>query len=572
MTNMDVPVLIVGAGPVGMMGAILLSNQGIDLRIIDRRKTPLRAPAAHVVNGRTFEICRAAGVDMDALAKASVDPKDAGQVFWVTSLAGEEIGRLPFERQHEEVLQFTPTPLRNLAQHRFEAVLRATLQKSGAPETAYGQQWESASQDGDVVISQIRDLATDTVHEVRSRYLIACDGAGSQIRKASGIEMQGPAKLQEFVMIHFAANLRELVKDRPGVLYWLTDPELGPTFIAHDIDAEWVHMVGFDSNDEDLGSFTENRCEALVKAAIGSDDYPVKIETVSSWVVTAQVAEHFRNGRVFLAGDAAHRFPPTGGLGLNSGVQDVHGLAWRIAAILHGWAQPELLDSYEPERQPVAKRNSEGSLRNAARLAEVSEALGVDAEPTRARMQATLASPEGRARVEAAVAGQAEHFDTLGLQLGYRYDVGAIVPDGTTPPAVANTVREYAPSGCPGSRLPHAWTLRGAARVSTLDLVADNAFTLITMHPDQAWQDAASAVTDVPLRIVALAPEALEDAARWFREAGIGRDGALLVRPDQHVAWRSASLPADPAMALDTTLTRIVHGEIGYTPTENRND
>jgi len=560
MSRIEVPVLIVGAGPVGLMGALLLARHGMEARILDRRETPIRAPAAHVVNARTFEICRAVGVEMDAFKAFSSDPQDAGQVIWVTDLAGEEIGRLPFERQNDEVLRFTPTPLRNIPQHRFEAVLRDTLPKVGAAEVEYGQQWEGAEQDEEGVTSRVRDLTTDEVYEIRSRYLIACDGAGSRIRKSLDIEMVGPQNLQSFVMIHFEANLRPLVKDRPAVLYWLTDPELGATLVAHDIEREWVYMVPFDPDRETEADYSVERCETLVKAAIGTDRYPVEVETISTWAMSAQIAERYREGRVFLAGDAAHRFPPTGGLGLNGGVQDIHGLVWRLAAVEAGWARPALLDSYESERRPVAQKNADNSLHNAMQLFEVARALGFEEERTTQRMRATLADREGRARVEAAISNQAEHFDTLGLQLGFRYEAGAIVPDGTAPPEIENPVREFVPCGRPGARMPHAWLSRDGKRQSTLDLLALDSFTLITTSPNESWAAAAEEVGTAPLRTIVIDPASLEDEARWLEESGIGREGALLVRPDQHVAWRAASLPTDAAAALREAVTQIIEG------------
>jgi 2,4-dichlorophenol 6-monooxygenase len=561
MSRGEVSVLIVGAGPVGLTGSLLLARHGMETRILDRRGTPLRAPAAHVVNARTFEICRSVGVDMDSFGKISARPEDAGQVIWVTSLAGEELGRLPFERQHDEVLRFTPTPLRNIPQHRFEAVLRSTLKSAGAAEVEYGQQWESAEQDEEGVTSRVRDLATDEVYEIRSRYLIACDGAGSRIRKSINLEMIGPQSLQSFVMIHFAANLRELVKDRPAILYWLADPELGATLVAHDIDAEWVYMVPFDPLAESESDYSVKRCEALVKAAIGSDEFPVQIETISTWAMSAQIAERYREGRIVLAGDAAHRFPPTGGLGLNGGVQDIHGLVWRLAAIEAGWAGSGLLDSYESERRPVAQENSDNCLNYAMRLFEVPEALGLAEEPTTERMRETLADPEGRARVEASIANQADHFDTLGLQLGFRYDAGALVPDGTDPPVVDNPAREYVATGRPGARMPHAWFKRDGKRWSTLDLLELDSFTLVTTSPggaSEAWQAAVAGISGIPIQFAGLDGDSLEEEARWRRESGIGLEGALLVRPDQHVAWRAATLPADANSALRDVLTKIV--------------
>ena len=560
MTRIEVPVLVVGAGPVGLIGALLLARQGLKARIVDRRETPLRAPAAHVVNARSFEICRAAGVDMDAFAEFCSDPKDAGQTIWVTSLAGEEIGRLPFERQKDEMLRFTPTPLRNIPQHRFEAVLRSAFSKAGAAEVQYGQQWEGAEQDGEGVTSLVRDLATDEVHEIRSRYVIACDGAGSRIRKSIDIEMVGPQNLQNFLMIHFAADLRELVKDRPAILYWLIDPELGATLVAHNIEKEWVYMLPIDSASEGQADHSEARCQALVKAALGSDDYPIRIETIRTWAMSAQIADGYRSGRIFLAGDAAHRFPPTGGLGLNSGVQDIHGLVWRLAGVEAGWAAPALLESYESERRPVAERNSESSLRNAMQLFEVDRAFGFEEARTTESMRATLADPEARARVEAAIANQAEHFDTIGLQLGFRYEEGDVLPDGTAFLEVENPIREFQPTGRPGARLPHAWLARDGRRLSTLDLVGLDAFTLLTMAPDSGWEAAVSEISGIPIRYETIARATLEDADRWIEESGVGSEGALLVRPDQHVAWRASSLPQDATSALREALTRIVEG------------
>jgi 2,4-dichlorophenol 6-monooxygenase len=566
MTRIDVPVLIVGAGPVGMMAALLLHRLGIGARLIDRRLEAKRAPAAHVVNARTFEICRGAGVDMDALMALVGDPVDAGQAIWMTRLAGEALASLPFERQDDSVRALTPTPLRNLGQHHFEHVLRQSLADQGAAKIEFGQQWKESEETSDGVLSRIRDLSTNELSEVRSAYVIAADGAGSRVRKSVGIEMVGPPKLQSFVMIHFAANLRALVKDHPGILFWICDPEAGGTFVAHDIDREWVYMLPFDPDRESVEEFTAQRCKELVLRAIGEVDSAVhcdvrkevQVETISTWTMSAQVAEGFRKGRIFLAGDAAHRFPPTGGLGLNSGVQDVHGLCWRLSAVMKGWAADRILDSYDVERRAVAQYNADQSLRNAMKMIEVPQAFGVIEEPTTARMRATLDDPEGRRRAITAIENQAEHFDMLGLQLGFRYESDAVLPDGSSPPTIGNPVREYRPTTRPGSRLPHAWVEQDGKRISTLDLVRPGSFTLLTGTPDEAWADAVARVETIPIRHVAIGRDAIDRDGGWASESEIESTGALLVRPDQHIAWRVISKPDDPGEALRKALARLL--------------
>jgi len=264
-------------------------------------------------------------------------------------------------------------------------------------------------------------------------------------------------------------------------------------------------------------------------------------------------------------GDAAHRFPPTGGLGLNTGVQDVHGLAWRLAAVETGWASPALLDGYESERRPVARYNAEQSLRNALKLLEVPRALGTLDEPTSARMESSLADPPTRAAVRAAIADQAEHFDMPGLQLGYVYERGALVPEPSdergAPADAASSVRSYRATGRPGARVPHAWVVREGRRLSTLDLLWPEGFTLLTSTEPAGWSRAAASVAGVPLRCVSIGRDALDPEGRWAALAGIAADGALLVRPDQHVAWRARTLPEDPARALGAALAEVLGRE-----------
>ncbi|MGC2274688.1 MAG: FAD-dependent monooxygenase [Candidatus Binatus sp.] len=542
MTRIETPVLVVGAGPAGMTAALLLSKLGIPSRIIERRATPQSAPAAHVVNARTFEIFRAAGVDMQAIAAACQDPSDAGQVLWVTTLAGKELGRLPYERQGEDALAYTPTPLRNLSQHRLEPILLNHLRTCANIEIAYGHEWEYAEQDKEGVTSRIRDHTSGAVREVGSRWLIAADGAASPIRKLLGIEPIGPDRLQSFVMIHFEANLRALVGHRPAVLYWTTAPGASGTFVAHDIDSTWVFMKPWDPDTESAADYSPAVCADIVGRAIGTDDFPFTIRTVRTWTMTAQIAERYRERRIFLVGDSAHRFPPTGGLGLNTGVQDAHNLVWKIAAVEAGWAPDAILDTYEAERRPVAQRNNDVSLQNAMRMGEVYQAM------------ATPDTTDDGLR--AAIANQAEHFDMLGLQLGFIYESGAIVADSNEKPAHRSSVRDYVPTAFPGARVPHAWVTRAGVRISTLDLFAYNRFTLVTGPAGQKWIEAVR--SPVPIDCVVVGRDIVDENGDWMKLLGIDDDGALLVRPDQHVAWRSQHFVTDTTAALSRALAKIL--------------
>jgi len=564
MERIDVPVLIVGAGPTGMMTSLLLQRLGVASRVVERRGGPQRAPAAHAINARTFEICRQAGVDMAALAAASQDPRDAGATHWVTRLGGEVLGSLPYERQQDEVLAYTPTPLRNLSQHRFEPILLDALLGSGAGAPRYGQRWLAAEQDADGVTSLVEEVDGGRRHEIRSRYLIAADGAGSPVRKSVGIAQSGPERLQCFIMMHFAADLRALVKEHPGVLYWVSDPDCTGVFVAHDLAREWVFMHAFDPDQEPAESYDAARCEQLVRRAMVRDDVPLEIRSISSWVMTCQVAERYRDGRVLLAGDAAHRFPPTGGLGLNTGVQDAHNLAWKLAAVLDGSAPDALLDSYQSERQPVAQYNAEQSLQNAMRLFEVSTALGVDADPevSRRSFAAVLADPARRRALSAAIANQAEHFDMLGLQLGFVYEQGALLPNGAEPETIANRVRDFVPTSRPGARLPHGWVVRARERCSTLDLIALQRSTLLVGSAGEPWLAAARALAPA-LACVRIGGDVADPDGWWSTIAGMSAHGALLVRPDQHVAFRARGAVADPAAALRRALAAVLcsHGD-----------
>jgi 2,4-dichlorophenol 6-monooxygenase len=561
MPDVEVPVLVVGAGPVGLFASLLLARLGIRSLVVDRRDGPHRAPQAHVVNPRTLEICGAAGLDMARLRAAAARPEDASQVVWMTRLAGEELGRLSYEREPDENLRYTPTPLLNLSQHLFEPILLDRLQRGRDAEVRYRHQWTALEQDADGVTSRVEDLATGEGYTVRSRWLLAADGAGSRVRRALDVPMLGPDRLQSFVMIHFRADLRAVVRDRPAILYWLVDPVTLGTLVAHDIDRTWVFMQPYDPDTESADAYTEDACAAIVRRAIGRDDVDFAIRDVGTWTMTAQLAERYASGRVFLVGDSAHRFPPTGGLGMNTGIQDAHNLVWKLAAVEAGRAPRSLLDTYEVERRPIAQQNADHSLNNAMKLWEVFEAVGIvpgDPVGSKARMTAVLADAASRERVSVAIEHQRDHFDMLGLQLGFGYEAGALVPDGSEKPAAENPVGDFVPTSRPGSRVPHAWVERAGERVSVLDLLPYDAFTVLAGPDGAAWAEAVARLRDLPIRCLVAGRDFTDPARGWASVCEIDATGALLVRPDQHVAWRARAAPPDPAGALASAIRTVL--------------
>jgi 2,4-dichlorophenol 6-monooxygenase len=536
MRRVEVPVLVVGAGPVGLTASLLLARQGIPSRVVERRPGPHRAPQAHVVNPRTLEIFRQMGIETARLRRLATPREDGGHVSFMTTLGGRELGRLPYERQDDGVLACTPEPIINLPQHVLEPVLVEHVEAARGVALAWNEEWLSLAQDDQGVTSRIRD-ATGEEYEVRSHWVLAADGAGSRIRKQLGVPMVGPDRLQSFVMIHFEANLRTLVRDRPAILYWIVDPAAPGSFVAHDIEHTWVFMHPFDPETDPVESYDEARCTEVVLRAIGRQDVALAVRQASPWHMTSQVAETYRAGRVFLVGDSAHRFPPAGGMGMNTGIQDAHNLVWKLRLVEERRAGTALLDTYTIERRPVAQRNADQSLHNAVAMLEMAAELGLggDVDAGRAHQAALLASAEGRERVRRAIEAQQDHFDMLGLQLGFAYDAGAIVPDGT-PDAPPRGVRDFVPTARPGARVPHAWVeVEGELR-SSLDLLPGDAFTLVA-GPGVAVDRSGN----LAVRILAVGRDCVDRDGAWLRTCGIRPDGAFLVRPDQHVAWRSPS-------------------------------
>jgi 2-polyprenyl-6-methoxyphenol hydroxylase-like FAD-dependent oxidoreductase len=543
--DIETTVLIVGGGPIGLLGAHLLGRRGVRTLVAEKHLQRLEAPKAHALNPRSLEICAAAGLSMDAIHAVATATEDGQYVRMVETLSQPPIGVIAYERQDEAVRDLTPWPLINIEQPKFEAVIEAALHTTPNVDLRRGLEWKEGLQLGDQVVSTLLDRTTGETVKVRSRYVIACDGAGSNVRDGVGIAMDGPDGIAHFMMIHFEANLRAVVADHPAILYFLFGPGLNGTLIAYDIEKTWVLMHPC-SPDTTADAFDEATCRAAVAAAVGAPVPDLAIKGVRAWRMSAQVARRYRDGNVFLAGDAGHRFPPTGGLGLNTGVSDIDNLAWKIAAVEAGWAGPDLLDSYEPERRGIAQTNMGQSLANAFRIRVLFDALGYAPDQTVAEdiFRARLSEPGSLARIADAVAAQKDHFDSLRLQLGFAYG-DALKDDDTLP------ISQFTPKCVVGARLPHAPL---ADRRSILDLIDTTGFTLLA-GAEAGDLSALTRQTRTPLAILTAGTDFTLPAGAWAERFGLTDRGAVLVRPDGHILAVTAEATPAALIELGSTLS-----------------
>ncbi|KAK1579611.1 FAD binding domain-containing protein [Colletotrichum navitas] len=557
----QVPALIVGGGPAGLLTAYMLSKHGVKSLLVEKYPERLAAPKAHALCPRTLEICRQYGLDTNAIRRLGSPREDACWVHFLTNLSGERIGSLPYERMDADVLESTPEMLHNIPQPEFEKFISDQLRGDPNVDIRKGVGFVSCEQRDDGVVTVLEEYATKKSCAIKSRHVIGCDGAKSQVRRSLGIETEGEDGYETMMTIHFSADLRSVVKDRVGMLHWLVDPACSGFIVAYDLGGNQVLISNVDPKRQPIETWNEEVAHATVSAAIGKD-IPLKILSYRPWVLSRKVAKSYQRGNIFLVGDAAHSFPPTGGLGLNSGVADAHNLAYKIAAVHQRRAGPGLLETYEAERRQVTVDAAAQSVKNGRSIFSFLKAVGAaeseDLIEARKRMYETIHDPAKQTLISENVEGQREHFDNLEIHIGYVYGE-------KKPPANAS---HFTPKFKAGARLPHAWIeLRGrfeglpqqpidtsyvtelsheqvaAKRFSTLDLVAPGTFNLIT-GCRSAWgvrfTEAATALGGAVGSRLWGADEDFafcnESHRRLYdREGGLSQGNAILVRPDQHI-------------------------------------
>ena len=531
-------VLIIGAGPVGMISALCLAKSGINCMLIERHSERRNAPKAHAINPRTLEICERLGLPADQIRRLGASREDGGKVHFLDTLSGPCFGELPYERQDDGALAFTPWPLVNIPQPVFEQCLEEAV--NDEPNITFTRGLTATAlqnEDSHVTVTVSGIESKDTI---RAQYVIASDGAGSNIRDMLEIDMTGPEALQHYMMIHFEADLRELTQNHPGLLYFCLSPAAQGVFIGYDRAKTWVFMQSYNPLSQGPEDFDDATCQGLVNKAIGTDIADLSIKNVSPWTMSAQVADRYRSGRVFLAGDAAHRFPPTGGLGLNTGVADAENLAWKLAYVLRGEADPQLLDSYESERRPIAQINSQQSLTNSAKMMFLFSAVhGTDPSSIDEHYDSVCADPENFPGVSEAVEIQRPHFDSFNLQVGYRY--------GAEVDPEALDISLYEPSFDPGNFLPLT-ALAGSPWL--LGHLPHDKFSLVTGPNGQGWRNEQQEVFVEGEDFVPISP--------FYKQAELDPSGALLIRPDGHIAARWTSVPAQPAAEVASAIELLL--------------
>ncbi|WP_327693335.1 FAD-dependent oxidoreductase [Streptomyces sp. NBC_00459] len=541
------PVLIVGGSLVGLSTSLFLGRLGVPHTLVERHSGTSIHPRGRGNNVRTMELFRVAGVERRIEEAASVLADNHG-ILQTPSLVGD-VGEWLFKEIDPGggLARFSPSGWCLCSQNDLEPVLLENARALGG-DLRFSTELMSFDQDHDGVTARVKNRETGEHTTIRADYLVAADGPRSPVREQLGIGQNGPGDLFHNVSVTFTSRgLADVVGDRRFIVCYLTSPDADGALLPVDNRERWVfHAPWHPEQGETIEEFTDERCREHIRRAVGVPDLDVEITGRAAWHAAERVAERYADRRVFLAGDSAHEMSPTGAFGSNTGIQDAHNLAWKLAAVLGGWAGPGLLGSYDMERRPVAEATS---ARASARSVEHSHP-GYTPAPG----AGGSGGPGGR------------KGGILNVALGYRYPRGAVLGADPAVPVVPEGVRL---TGEPGSRAPHLWLNRAGTRISTLDLYEGSLVLLSsagTVGGAGGWHDAATEVArqlSVPLDSyrIGSGPDAELSPASdlaWAEAHGVTPEGAVLVRPDGFVAWRSEGPQANPEEVLREALSALL--------------
>ena len=585
MAEVTSDVLVIGTGPAGSATSALLATYGVEVMVVNQYRWLANTPRAHITNQRTMEVLRDLGPEVEAEAYMHATEQDLmGENVFCESLAGEEIGRMkswgkhPLSRAAHALA--SPSHMNDLPQTFMEPILFTTACKRGA-QGRMSTQYLRHVQDADGVTTTLLDRLSGREFEVRSKYLIGADGGNSLVAEHIGTPIEGKMGVGGSMNILFRADLSKYVAHRPSVLYWVMQPGADVGGIGMGLVRmirpwnEWLIVWGYDIN-EPAPVVDEEMATNVARQLVGDPELEIELLSANTWTVNDAYATRLQKDRVFIMGDAAHRHPPSNGLGSNTSIQDGFNLAWKLAAVIKGQAGQALLESYTQERAPIAKQIVTRANQSIGEFGPIFEALGMtggdDIDVIKANMDARCdATPEGEAQREAlraAIAFKKYEFDAHGVEMNQRYVSDAVQSDGQAAPTFSRDAElHYQPTTAPGARLPHAWVFDHdtGAQVSTLDLCGNGSFTLLTGIGGEAWCDAAAsyaASVGLKMNCHVIGPrQPFEDhAGEWAGLREVTDTGCVLVRPDQHVAWRADRLATDPkaeiTRVMDTILAR----------------
>jgi putative polyketide hydroxylase len=547
-----VPVLIVGGGPVGLAMVLELARYGVRSLLVERHDTTTQHPKARNLNTRTMEIARGWGQAVhDALVGVNLPPGWTEQIIYTRTLAGEELGRMPTTGFSGPGSAMSPDVPILSSQDVFEPILRGGAEASGLTELRFGHEAgrieRGAMADDDGVVVVVTERTTGRTYRVEAEYLVAADGASSPIRAQLGIEMEGLRGIGHFVNVYYRADLDRWVEHRPAILYWVVTDSVRGVFQPLDARGRWLSQIAYDGSSESFAAYDARRCTEWLRAAVGDPSFAPEILSIGTWTMNSVVAQRLMQGRVFLIGDAAHQLPPTGGFGVNTGIQTAHNLAWKLALVRAGAAAPALLDTFDSERRAVGRFNADRSFENSLLVQRINAAAAGELP--------ALTAAE-------AVEASRRYGNFAGMELGFHYESAAVVPDGTSAPTVADPVIDYVPCARPGHRAPHLWLERQGQRCSTLDLFGPG-FSVLAGADGEAWLAAARTTSQrtglaIDTHSVGGAGGWREASGDFTRRYGLDDSGAVVVRPDGHVAFRRPRVTADPERDLDAALARIL--------------
>ena len=537
---LQVPVLIAGGGPVGSTLALDLAYRGIRSLVVEERLAMPPNPKCNTTNARSMEHFRRLGC-ADAIRRVGLPLEHPTDVVYATRWMGQELTRYRL-RSSAEVLAGadprgaidswwpTPEPQHRVSQLAMEPVVRAHLRRFPASDYREGWRFVSYTADAEGVDCVVEHLASGEQQRVRAQYLVSCEGGHSRIRRAMGVRLEGRECVSKFCTTYLRTPaLRERWPHPQGWMHRIYNADGESHIIAIDGRDLWLHhsILGPD------GDLDAHDHRPALRNAFG-EDFEYEVLGQERWIARALVADRYRDGRVFLCGDAAHIWIPMGGFGMNAGVEDAVNLSWKLAAVLQGWASAELLETYEAERRPIGQLV-------AASAAKIFETLyRIPVQDPRLEADGAAADAFRREVGDSITAHNVAEFDSIGMQLGITYDSSPIVcHDGETLPPFA--INRYTASSVPGARAPHVWRAPGHALYDDFGV----GFTLLCFAEvaELAALEAAFAARQVPLTTLRIDDPA---AAATYQHFAL-----VLVRPDQHIAWRGQQVPPDPLAVIN---------------------